>query len=64
MLPQASKAYQIALQLYQQGEATYLEALTAQAAFVELRADAAQAAALAERLRLDLQLLTSNGGGK
>ncbi|MBK8911428.1 MAG: CusA/CzcA family heavy metal efflux RND transporter [Chlorobi bacterium] len=64
VLPQASKAYQIALQLYQQGEATYLEALTAQAAFVELRADAAEAAALAERLRLGLQLLTGSGGGK
>ncbi|MCC7437658.1 MAG: CusA/CzcA family heavy metal efflux RND transporter [Armatimonadetes bacterium] len=63
LLPQAERAWQISLQLYQQGEASYLEALTAQSTLLQAQTDAAEAAALAQQIRIDLEI-TATGDAR
>ncbi len=61
LLPQAERAYEIALQLHASGEASYLEVLTAQTALIETRASYVDAARSAARLRAEIEALTGEG---
>ena len=61
LLPQAERAWQISLQLYREGEASYLEALAAQSGLLQAQADAAESAGLAQQTRIDLEIMTATG---
>jgi cobalt-zinc-cadmium resistance protein CzcA len=58
LLPQAERAYEIALQLHASGEASYLEVLTAQTALIETQASYVDAARRAARLRAEIEAIT------
>ncbi|MDT7858111.1 efflux RND transporter permease subunit, partial [Rubrivirga sp. S365] len=57
LVPQAERAYAIAIRLRREGAATYLEVLQAQTALVETRADALEARLDAVRLRTEADAL-------
>jgi cobalt-zinc-cadmium resistance protein CzcA len=56
-VPQAERAYAIALRLRREGAASYLEVLQAQTALIETRAAALDARANAARLRTEADAL-------
>ena len=57
LVPQAERAYGIAIRLRREGAATYLEVLQAQTALVETRADALDVRLDAARLRTEIDAL-------
>ncbi len=57
LIPQANQAYQIARRLFDEGEATYLEVLTAQSALVTIHAGYVDAVQSAERSLVELESL-------
>lgn len=57
LIPQANQAYQIARRLFDEGEATYLEVLTAQSAMVTIHAGYVDAVLSAERSLVELESL-------
>ena len=56
-MPQAERAYAIAIRLRREGAATYLEVLQAQTALLQTRADALDARLDAVRLRTEIDAL-------
>jgi len=56
-IPRAAEAVDIALRLFQEGEATYLEVLAAQSASIETRSAYVMGLHHAERLRIDLEFI-------
>jgi len=59
LVPQAERAYAVALALRREGAASYLEVLQAQTALIETRAAAVEARLVAARLRAELDALTA-----
>lgn len=59
LVPQAERAYDLALALRREGAASYLEVLQAQTALIETRAAAVEARHEAARLRAELDALTT-----
>jgi outer membrane protein TolC len=59
LVPQAERAYALALALRREGAASYLEVLQAQTALIETRAAAVEARHEAARLRAELDALTT-----
>ena len=57
LVPQAERAYAIAIRLRREGAATYLEVLQAQTALLQTRADALEVALDAARLRTEIDAL-------
>lgn len=60
LVPQAERAYTLALALRREGAASYLEVLQAQTALIETRAAAVEARLAAARLRTALDALTAS----
>jgi cobalt-zinc-cadmium efflux system outer membrane protein len=58
LLPQAERAYDIALQLHASGEASYLEVLAAQTALIETQSSYVGALHTAARLRAEIEAIT------
>jgi cobalt-zinc-cadmium resistance protein CzcA len=57
-LPQAAEAVRIALRLFQEGEATYLEVLAAQSALIETQTAYIESLRETERLRVELEYVS------
>src|SRR5690625_319888 len=60
LLPQAERAYDIALQLHASGEASYLEVLAAQTALIETQSSYVGALHTAARLRAEIEAITGD----
>lgn len=60
LLPQAERAYDIALQLHALGEASYLEVLAAQTALIETQSSYVEVLRTAARLRAEIEAITGD----